>query len=97
MRVVETWLTIRRGTAVTCRFAGDVLAQRIAKRRPPVRTEGDDVGVRASQERIDVTRSVHNAAYGGLVNGTLGHLWYGIGSCVEVDVATRHDLRGCIL
>ena len=44
-------------------------------------------GVEALQEdKIDVTRSVHNAVYGGLVNGTLGHMWYVFASCKAVAV-----------
>ena len=53
-------------TSAVIWFAGDVVAQRIAQ----------SPGRHASPFRLDVTRSLHHAWFGGLVEGTAGHVWY---------------------
>jgi protein Mpv17 len=49
-------------------FAGDVVAQRMAQRM--AQSPGRDASP------FDITRSLHHAWFGGLVEGTAGHVWY---------------------
>lgn len=74
-------------TSAVIWFAGDVVAQRIAEK--PAVQAAVEVPT-APSLRLDVTRSLHHAWFGGLVEGTLGHIWY-----QQLDLwATRWFTRG---
>lgn len=75
------------GTSAFIWLGGDIVAQRIAQR--PARQAVGPLPT-TSSHRLDIARSLHHAWFGGLVEGTLGHVWY-----QQLDAwATRWFSRG---